>query len=50
MKKLTIMVDDDQYDMIMRTCNKRKKSFRSLVLRMFYDLDFKDQKRKYESR
>ena len=47
MKQITISVDDDQYKMIHGVCKRRNKNIRSLILRIFYDLEYQDhQKRK----
>lgn len=48
MKKITLTYSDEEFAMIQRVANRRKSSIRSLLLRMCYDLDFKQQKRKYE--
>ena len=51
MKQITITVDDDQYKMIQGVCNRRKKNIRSLILRIFYDLDYQDhEKRKHRKK
>lgn len=42
MKTITINVSDEQYETIMQVCRKRKKSFRALVLRIFFELDYAD--------
>lgn len=48
MKSITLTYSDDEYTMIQRVASRRKSSIRSLLLRMCYDLDFKQQKRDYE--
>ena len=48
MKKITLTYSDEEFAMIQRVANGRKSSIRSLLLRMCYDLDFKQQKKKYE--
>lgn len=47
-KTITMTFSDSEYAMIQRVANRRKSSFRSLFLRMCYDLDFKQQKRDVE--
>ena len=42
MKVIKIQVSDDQYDMAMRVAKKRKKSLRSIVMRVIYELDLAD--------
>lgn len=46
MKTIKIDVTEEQYSMIMRACRKRKCSIRSLVLRLFFELDYDDGKKK----
>ena len=48
MKEIKLTYSDDEFAMIQRVANRRKGSVRSLLLRMCYDLDFKQQKREYE--
>lgn len=48
MKEIKLTYSDDEFAMIQRVANRRKSSVRSLLLRMCYDLDFKQQKREYE--
>ena len=43
MKVLKIQVSDDQYDMEMRVAKKRKKSLRSIILRVLFELDHADE-------
>lgn len=50
MKQITITVDDEQYKMIQSVCKRRKKNIRSLILRIFYDLDYQDQKSRQKSK
>lgn len=47
MKRLELILSDDEYDMLQRVANKRKCSIRALVLRMFYEVDYRQQKRKH---
>ena len=44
MKQITINVDEEQYRMILSVAKRRNKPIRSLILRIFYDLDYQDQK------
>ena len=46
MKKIIFDVSDEQFDMIMNACRKRKKCIRSLVLRFFFELDYEDEKKR----
>lgn len=48
MKKITLTYSDEEFAVIQRAANRRKSSIRSLLLRMCYDLDFKQKKREYE--
>lgn len=48
MKKITLAYSDEEFAIIQRVANRRKSSIRSLLLRMCYDLDFKQKKREYE--
>lgn len=45
MKTIRLNVSDNQYDMIMRVCQKRKKSFRAIVLRIFFEMDCGDKRK-----
>ena len=47
-KTISMTFSDDEYAMIQRVANRRKSSFRSLFLRMCYELDFKQQKKEIE--
>lgn len=47
-KTISMTFSDSEYAMIQRVANRRKSSFRSLFLRMCYELDFKQQKREIE--
>lgn len=43
MKVIKIQVSDEQYDMAMRVAKKRKKSLRSIVMRVLFELDHADE-------
>ena len=46
--EVTFSFSKEEYGMIKRVADRRKRSIRSAMLRMFYDLDFKQEKRGYE--
>ena len=48
MREIKLKYSDEEYKMIQRVANRRKCSIRSLLLRMCYDLDFKQTKREIE--
>lgn len=43
--EVTFSFSKDEYNMIKRVADRRRRSIRSAMLRMFYDLDFKQEKR-----
>lgn len=45
--EMTFSFSKDEYAMIKRVADRRRRSIRSAMLRMFYDLDFKQEKREY---
>lgn len=44
---ITFSFSKDEYTMIKRVADRRKRSIRSVMLRMFYDLDFRQEKKEY---
>lgn len=44
MKTIHINVSEEQYDMIVRACKKRKKSVREIVCRLFFEMDYEDRR------
>lgn len=48
MREIKLTYSDEEYKMIQRVANRRKSSIRSLLLRMCYDLDFKQTKKEIE--
>lgn len=46
--EVTFSFSKEEYAMLKRVADRRKRSIRSAMLRMFYDLDFKQEKRAYE--
>lgn len=44
---ITFSFSKSEYAMIKRVADRRRRSIRSVMLRMFYDLDFKQEKREY---
>lgn len=45
--EVTFSFSKAEYAMIKRVADRRRRSIRSAMLRMFYDLDFKQEKREY---
>lgn len=46
MKEITLKFSDEEYTMIQRVAGRRKRSVRSLLLRICRQLDYEDKKRR----
>lgn len=47
--EITFSFSREEYSMLKRVADRKRRSIRSVMLRMFYDLDFKQEKRGCEN-
>ena len=44
--EITLSFSKKEYAMLRRVADRRKRSIRSMILKMFYDMDFKQETKK----
>ena len=49
-KEITLKYSDKEYAMIQRVAGRRKSSIRSLLLRICYELEYEDEKKRRKRR
>ena len=45
--EMTLSFSKKEYAMLRRVADKRKRSIRSMILKMFYDMDFKQEAKRW---
>ncbi|MEE1085796.1 MAG: hypothetical protein U0L05_01280 [Schaedlerella sp.] len=45
--ELTLSFSKKEYTLLRRVADKRKRSIRSMILKMFYDMDFKQEAKRW---